>query len=263
MRRTLKIKDYILLTAALTSEILQELHTLGGLVPSLMELRYGFVPPGFKRKSYYPTVSRMISVGDIKRKVDENGKVYLEITSKGQKNLRNKFPLFFRRGKKWDGKFTVVIFDIPERNRKARRALRLKLKELGFGMLQKSVWVSPYHFEESLKEFLFSRGLSPFALVFSAERLWVGDVKALAERVWRLRKINKGYKRVINILKKSTKLKDGKEKDALIKAHRLYLETLSVDPLLPEELLPPYWKREKAINLIVDLTKTVRSDKKN
>jgi len=44
----------------------------------------------------------------------------------------------------WDGKWRMVIFDIPERKRKARNALRNKLKELGFRELQKSVFVHPY-----------------------------------------------------------------------------------------------------------------------
>lgn len=44
----------------------------------------------------------------------------------------------------WDGKWRIVFFDIPEKRRKARDALRKKLKELGFYELQKSVFVFPY-----------------------------------------------------------------------------------------------------------------------
>src|SRR3989344_4682297 len=33
---------------------------------------------------------------------------------------------------KWDGEWRIVIFDIPERFKKAREALRKKLKDLGF-----------------------------------------------------------------------------------------------------------------------------------
>lgn len=48
-----------------------------------------------------------------------------------------------KRGE-WDGKWRLVVFDIPERIKKARDALRGKLRELGFYELQKSVWVFPY-----------------------------------------------------------------------------------------------------------------------
>ena len=41
-----------------------------------------------------------------------------------------------------NNQFTVVIFDIPESTRMARRELRLLLKQGGFIKLQQSVWVS-------------------------------------------------------------------------------------------------------------------------
>ena len=46
--------------------------------------------------------------------------------------------------KKWDGYWRLVIFDIPAKKYKARFALLGKLKELGFVMLQKSVWAHPF-----------------------------------------------------------------------------------------------------------------------
>ena len=51
---------------------------------------------------------------------------------------------------KWDGEWRIVIFDIPERFKKAREALRLKLKELGFRELQKSVFIFPYECEDEI-----------------------------------------------------------------------------------------------------------------
>ncbi|MFC1757127.1 CRISPR-associated endonuclease Cas2, partial [Patescibacteria group bacterium] len=44
----------------------------------------------------------------------------------------------------WDGKWRLVLFDVPEKRRNARDALRNKLQELGFRELQKSVFVFPY-----------------------------------------------------------------------------------------------------------------------
>lgn len=50
----------------------------------------------------------------------------------------------------WDGKWRLVLFDIPEKIRKGRDALRDKLKDLGFYELQKSVWVHPYPCEDEI-----------------------------------------------------------------------------------------------------------------
>ncbi len=53
-----------------------------------------------------------------------------------------------KTGRRWDGKWRIVIFDIRERFRSVRDHLRLELREAGFVQLQKSVWVTPHHCEE-------------------------------------------------------------------------------------------------------------------
>ena len=45
---------------------------------------------------------------------------------------------------KWDGMWRLVMFDIPERFKKGRNALSLKLKQMGFYPMQKSAFISPY-----------------------------------------------------------------------------------------------------------------------
>lgn len=45
---------------------------------------------------------------------------------------------------KWDGKWRVLIFDIPEKVRLKRESVRRTLMSLGFHRLQDSVWVFPY-----------------------------------------------------------------------------------------------------------------------
>jgi len=52
--------------------------------------------------------------------------------------------------KTWDKKWRVVFFDIPEKFRWGRDAIRRKLKELGFYELQKSVFVFPYECEDEI-----------------------------------------------------------------------------------------------------------------
>jgi CRISPR-associated endonuclease Cas2 len=51
----------------------------------------------------------------------------------------------------WDGKWRMVIFDIPERIRSGRNALRTKLKQIGFYELQKSVFIFPHECEKEIK----------------------------------------------------------------------------------------------------------------
>jgi len=72
-------------------------------------------------------------------------KLKLKVTNKGLVRLEKlSFKhLSLPKGQKWDGKWRIVTFDIPESKRRARDALRRLLKELGFSQLHKSVWVTP------------------------------------------------------------------------------------------------------------------------
>lgn len=46
--------------------------------------------------------------------------------------------------RKWDGKWRLVLFDIPVGKRHNANELRKHLRLLGFRLLQHSVWITPY-----------------------------------------------------------------------------------------------------------------------
>lgn len=79
-------------------------------------------------------------------KENADGTKTVTLTEKGKKRLItfNIDRLEIPKLKKWDGKWHVVFFDIPEKRKAAREALRLKLADLGFYHWQKSVFVYPY-----------------------------------------------------------------------------------------------------------------------
>jgi DNA-binding transcriptional regulator PaaX len=82
-----------------------------------------------------------------------NGKRYARITPAGKKILaleEQKATLGNKKKHRWDERWRVIIFDIPERRRKVRDRLRITMRELGFARLQDSVWVYPYDCEDLL-----------------------------------------------------------------------------------------------------------------
>jgi len=83
----------------------------------------------------------------------EDGTIEVVLTEKGKlKALRGKIDeLEVKIPKNWDNLWRIVIFDIPEKKRKVRGALRNKLKELGFVELQKSVFIFPYECKEEIE----------------------------------------------------------------------------------------------------------------
>ena len=249
MGKLLRLRDYILISAAAAGEIFEEVRLVGGFLPSAMLNRYGFIPEGYKRKSYLTEVSEMLSVGDIERKVDKQGQTYIILASAGKNNFKRKFRVLCET-QKWDGYFMIVIFDIPERERRTRDQIRAKLYDLGFAMLQESVWICPYHFEEDLREFFENHALADKVFVLSAKKILAGKINPLVEKIWKLRELNDRYKDVINKVNIALQGEGKKRKKLIYEAFKIYLETFSTDPHLPKKLLPKYWLRETALNLL-------------
>ena len=91
---------------------------------------------------------RLNLIRKIKR---QKGIVIAGLTKKGKlKALDYYFESLAVTNKKWDGKFRILVFDVPEKLRKGRDALRWKIKRLGFKELQKSVFVTPYECKKEI-----------------------------------------------------------------------------------------------------------------
>ncbi len=107
----------------------------------------GFTKPS--RKVVYNTVLRLEKEGYL-RKVEKSGDKRYVATLKG----KTKILRFLKKDKKWDGKWRIVVFDIPETKRKMRNFFREKLHDLGFRKLQESVWICPYNIADTVEELI-------------------------------------------------------------------------------------------------------------
>jgi hypothetical protein len=87
----------------------------------------------------------------VKKTKKENGSVGFFLTEKGKlKALDYRLNNIKNKKEKWDGKWRMVAFDIPEKYRRGRDALRRKLKKIGFCELQKSVFITPYNCKKEI-----------------------------------------------------------------------------------------------------------------
>lgn len=80
-------------------------------------------------------------------KIERRGsQIYIFLTKEGKKKAGwlQIDALKIKKPKKWDRKWRLVIFDISQLKKFFREAFRGKLKELGFYLLQKSIWIIPY-----------------------------------------------------------------------------------------------------------------------
>lgn len=104
-----------------------------------------------------------------------NGSFKLVLTQEG-KRVAKQLSLLgssinFKKPKKWDGKWRVVLFDIPEKDRLFRDILRDHLRNLDFKKLQHSVFVSPYPFEKAITELVALYSAEPYVRVITAQRI--------------------------------------------------------------------------------------------
>ncbi len=104
----------------------------------------GLIPSRRQQTVINTSIARMLKRGLL---VQQGG--YLRLTSKGKQEL-SKLNLQLHRSspKRWDGKWRVLIFDIPEKRKGLRQKVRTMLRAIGFVRLQQSVWAYPYDCED-------------------------------------------------------------------------------------------------------------------
>jgi len=120
-------------------------------IPNVAQLLKYF--PGYKKgaRFNYKTKSvlgRLVAKGLVVFE-EKNGKRYARITEKGERMLQMETEkVAIAKKRRWDRRWRVVTFDIPERRKSVRVSLRRFMQEYGFVRLQDSVWIYPYDCED-------------------------------------------------------------------------------------------------------------------
>ena len=106
------------------------------------------------RQAYYEAKRKGLIV------VDEAGK--FSLSAEAERSLKVFKPL------KLKGALVMVIFDIPELEKRKRQWFRTLLRELKFEQVQKSVWMSEYNCFEVLSAGIIEQRLETYVRVFEA-----------------------------------------------------------------------------------------------
>jgi len=115
------------------------------------------------------------------RRVRRNGKPVLIITEEGKRRLRSAsmHNLRIPSPERWDGKWRIILFDVPEKRKHSRDSLRRYLQNLGFYQLQKSAFVYPYPCADELDVVIQNLNLAPYVTFFTTKELGYQEAKAL------------------------------------------------------------------------------------
>lgn len=72
---------------------------------------------------------------------------------------------------KWDGRWRLVVWDVPEKRRQARDLLRFKLKQLGFKQWQQSIWATKINCTKLLRDFIKQVGIEDWVMVIESDNV--------------------------------------------------------------------------------------------
>lgn len=174
------------------SEIVKDIFMwllVGGVIAIAATSPY-FVPnlvKGYKRWKKYPAKKVSDTFYQLRKKglihfETTNQQLYISLTKEGVKRagMFQIDKLKVKKPKQWDGFWRILMFDIEEKKKPYREALRGKLKELGFFLLQKSVWAHPFNCRnevELLKSF-FGLSSKELCLIVAKDVSNEGELKA-------------------------------------------------------------------------------------
>lgn len=139
--------------AILNALVLGGALTIAAVAPKVLSLirdeHLDLVLPRDPKQRLRETAARLRRKGFVTFE-ERGGKKHLRITTKGKSHIEKLDLGAYAIGRplRWDERWRVVIFDVPERQRAARMKLRGLLGQLGFYRLQDSVWVHPFDCEE-------------------------------------------------------------------------------------------------------------------
>ncbi len=219
----------------------------GGLVTLLGEL-------GFSEGAARVSCTRLVNRGLLER-LRTGRLVHYRITERADRLLAEGDGRIFTLGDPRDdgGTWTALWHQIPEDRRLERSRLARRLRFLGFGSVQDSVWVSPHDHQAEVSQLVADLGVSAFATVFLAR---VGDgsgLPALVGRAWDLTGLVDRYR---GFQAEFSGFATRRGRAGLDDAGAFLVRTRLVhlfrgfpplDPELPEELAPLSGPRGKAV----------------
>ncbi|MCG2691372.1 hypothetical protein L6272_00945, partial [Microgenomates group bacterium] len=172
-----------------------------------------------------------------------------QITQEGKRRLADFLPQY-DPVRTWDKRLYLITYDIPEKERKNRDLLRRFLKKIGCGLLQESLWITPYNPKKVINEYVAEAGLEELILISDMGKdgeIGQEDIRELINRVYGLDKLNERWREFIN--------KAAEKKYREMERVSWFSSILKDDPQLPFELLPDNWQGEKAWQIVKPLLK--------
>jgi len=225
----------------------------GGLVVLLGEL-------GFSTGAARVALNRLVR-RDLIERLREGRLVHYRLTARADRLLAEGDGRIFSLGHPCDdeGTWTVLWHTIPEDRRLERGRLARRLRFLGFGSVQDSLWVSPHDHSVEVAALIAELSVSDFATMLTAHPNVVVGLPALVSRAWDLSGLVDRYDTFaaeFSPLRRRRTLAALSDRDAFLTRTRLVHQFRGfpvLDPELPERLAPVSGPRRRAAETFHEL----------
>lgn len=191
------------------------------------------------------------------QKSNLDGEIIYKITPKGEKFF-DETLLVLKDNKKWDQKWRLVMFDIPENQRSVRDKLRRALSNLNMGILQASVWISTNDIKDKIAKISERLSLGSSLRYFEVTSTPLVN-QQIINKAWNLPEINMALDKFVKEANHALKSM-GKGNGDRFKAKKLIFEYATIikkDPKLPLEFVQKDEVRNDALEIYTKLRKFV------
>ena len=154
------------------------------------------------------------------------------------------------------GEWTILSHAIPDERRLERGRLARRLRFLGFGSLQDGVWISPHDRAEEVASLLEELRLVGHAAVVLGRPAGLTDLETLVARAWDVEGLAKRYRAFELAFGQHAARNGVADREAFLVRTRLvhaFRQFPSLDPGLPDQLVPTGGHRARAVALFHDL----------
>ncbi|WP_416825352.1 phenylacetic acid degradation operon negative regulatory protein PaaX [Ectobacillus polymachus] len=217
---------------------------IGSLIQILKEF-------GHNEQAVRVSISRMLKQGWVQSEKKGN-KSYYFLTERGVNRIDEAAKRIFKLNPtKWDGKWRMLVYSIPEEKRQIRDEFRKELMWSGFGSFSNGCWISPNDLEKEVNILIDKYEIHDYVDFFISEYKGPDTNKRLIEKSWNLEDITNKYESFIsqysrNYMIDQDKLEKGQMTDAecfVVRENLVheYRKFLFIDPGLPIDLLPENW----------------------
>ncbi len=192
---------------------------------------------------YRQAVYRLRRDGLIARRDRHGGAPKLALTAEGRGHVSAELVPEKLWNRRWDGRWYVLMYDVPEKERSYREALNRFLKRNRMGSLQKSVFVSVRDIRPLFYDLDVAAAVAEYANIFESRTVAGQSNSVLVKRAWdfdRLRKIQGDYLEACaaRMRRPVREIPFSSVFAAMRSELRYYLEAMRRDPLLPKSLWP-------------------------